>query len=272
MSLDDIVFWLTDPIRAGVVPVVGDDGRLHGLLMALAAGVLLPLAVLLARYCKILPGQDWPRELNRRFWWRGHLVLAYAGAALIALGFVFILRGNRIGEQEVQFLEHPHAWIGWVTVAMLIALVVNGWQRGSTGGPGKPAPGTLGPLHGRAGDHYDMTARRLWFERTHKPLGHLLLAALAVGVVSGLWHINAPRWMLVLMAAWWLALLLTALRWERQGRCVDGYQAMWGPSMAHPGNRIPELKWGSRRYSEEEFHRLPWVREREKAKQTERAV
>jgi hypothetical protein len=147
-------------------------------------------------------------------------------------------------------------------MAMLLALLINGWQRGTTGGPGKPAPGTLGPLHGVAGDHYDMTGRRRWFERTHKLLGYLVLAVFFAALLSGLWRASAPRWMLLLLAAWWVTLLLLALRWERQGRCIDGYQATWGPSMAHPGNRIPELGWGSRRYSEEEFQRLPWVSRR----------
>jgi hypothetical protein len=261
MSIADFWSWLGDPLRAASYASLADPVRLHGLLMAFAAGLLMPLAVLLTRYFKILPSQDWPRDLNRRFWWVSHLALAYSAsvAAAAALVLVFMAR-----PQDANHVAHAHAWIGWLSMAMMLALVINGWQRGSTGGPGKPAPGTFGPLHGVAGDHYDMTARRRWFERTHKLLGYLLLAVLFAGVLSGLWQASAPRWALLLLAAWWVTLLLLALRWERQGRCVDGYQAAWGPSMAHPGNRIPELGWGSRRYSEEEFHRLPWVSKRSK--------
>jgi hypothetical protein len=109
-----------------------------------------------------------------------------------------------------------------------------------------------------------MSARRLWFERTHKLLGYLLMLVMAGAMVSGLWQINAPRYWLVLLAAWWVTLLLFALRWEMQGRCIDGYQAIWGPGMDHPGNRIPVLGWGSRRYTEEEFNRLAWTRRRTK--------
>ena len=268
MSINEIVFWLTDPIRLGVPQALSEADRLHAMSMALAAGVLLPLAVLLVRYCKILPGQDWPRQLNRRFWWFSHLALAYAASVAVAIGLVSILQGMQAesgeGGEAAAHLSHLHGLIGWVTTAMLVALLINGWRRGSKGGPGKPAPGTLGPAHGVAGDHYDMTARRRWFERTHKLLGYLLLTAMVAGVISGLWQVNAPRWMLVLVAAWWVALLLLAWRWERQGRCVDGYQATWGPGMAHPGNRIPELGWGSRRYTEEAFDRLTWVRSRTK--------
>jgi hypothetical protein len=264
MTLNEIIFWLTDPIRAGLPRALGDAARLHGLLTVLAAGVLLPLAVLLARYFKVLPGQDWPRQLDRRVWWVAHLGLAYGAALTLLAGMVIILRemsgSADDGEGAVAHLAHAHAWLGWLSLAMMVALFINGWQRGSVGGPGKPAPGTLGPLHGVAGDHYDMTARRRWFERTHKLLGFLLLAVLIGCVISGLWHVNAPRGALVFLAAWWLLLLLLALRWERQGRCVDGYQAKWGPAMAHPGNRIPELGWGTRRYTEEEFNRLAWAR------------
>jgi len=259
VSIADIWSWLNEPLRAASYESLTQPVQLHGLLMALAAGVMMPLAVLITRYFKILPSQDWPRELNRRFWWISHLVLAYGASVVAAGALVPVFMAWPDGANH---LAHGHALIGWLVIAMLLALLINGWQRGSSGGPGKPAPGTLGPLHGVAGDHYDMTARRRWFERTHKLLGYLLLAVLFVGVLSGLWRASAPRWTLVLLATWWVMLLLLALRWERQGRCIDGYQAAWGPSMAHPGNRIPELGWGSRRYSEAEFHRLPWVRKR----------
>ena len=66
MNIADIWSWLSDPLRAASYAGLTQPVRLHGLLMALAAGVLMPLAVLIARYFKILPSQDWPRELNRR--------------------------------------------------------------------------------------------------------------------------------------------------------------------------------------------------------------
>ena len=263
MSLNEVVFWLTDPMRGGLPLALSEAARMHGVLMVLAGGVLMPLAVLLSRYFKVLPEQDWPRQLDRRFWWIAHLGLVYSAAMALLVGAVIILRdmgGLDDGDDAVEHLAHMHAWFGWLALAMLLALFVNGWQRGSVGGPGKPAPGTLGPLHGVAGDHYDMTGRRRWFEHTHKLLGYLLLAELLACVITGLWHVNAPRGALVFLAGWWVALLLCALRWERQGRCFDGYQAKWGPAMEHPGNRIPELGWGARRYTEDEFRRLAWAR------------
>ena len=84
MSAFEVWFWLTDPLRGDSFTELAEPTRLHGLLMALAVGVLMPLAVLLARYSKILPGQDWPRELNRRFWWFSHLALVYGATVAVA--------------------------------------------------------------------------------------------------------------------------------------------------------------------------------------------
>ncbi len=261
MTVDDIAFWLTDPIRAGLPAALEADARWHGQMAVLGAGVLLPLAVLVARYFKILPGQDWPRELDRRHWWIGHLAFGYAGvlATLASLGPV--VRDLLQAEIGAPHFAEVHGWFGWIAAAMLLSIVWNGWQRGTKGGPSRPPPpGSLGPLHGVAGDHYDMTERRRWFEHSHRLLGYLTLAVAAAAIISGLWKVNAPRWALVFVAAWWLVLLCLAWRWERQGRCIDSYQATWGPGMQHPGNRVPVSGWGVRRYTEEEFARLPWAR------------
>jgi hypothetical protein len=42
--------------------------------------------------------------------------------------------------------------------------------------------------------------------------------------------------MLVGIIGWWGLLLIVAARLQRQGRCLDTYQAIWGPSKIHPGN------------------------------------
>ena len=36
-------------------------------------------------------------------------------------------------------------------------------------------------------------------------------------------------------------------RLQRQGRCIDTYQAIWGPDPRHPGNRLKPVGWGVRR-------------------------
>ena len=89
-----------------------------------------------------------------------------------------------------------------------------------------------------------MSPHRLPFERIHKSLGWLtVLSAMAV-IALGLLVADAPRWMPLVLLAWWPAL---ALRWQGQGRCIDTYQAIWGPDPVHPGNRQRPIGWGVRR-------------------------
>jgi hypothetical protein len=51
----------------------------------------------------------------------------------------------------------------------------------------------------------------------------------------------------LVLALWWALLGAAFARWQRAGRCIDTYQAIWGPDPAHPGNRRPPVGWGVRR-------------------------
>jgi hypothetical protein len=73
----------------------------------------------------------------------------------------------------------------------------------------------------------------------------VLLAVLVIAL--GLVAADAPRWMALALAVWWLMLGALGWRWQTQGRCIDTYQAIWGPDPMHPGNRVPPLGWGVRR-------------------------
>lgn len=128
--------------------------------------------------------------------------------------------------------------LGWTLLALGVLQIVFGALRGSKGGP------TSLSLRG---DHYDMTARRQWFERLHKGLGWLALALVLPAIALGLRAADAPRWMSLILAAWWLVLRLAAWRLQRAGRCIDTYQAIWGPDPAHPGNRRTPIGLGVHR-------------------------
>jgi hypothetical protein len=52
---------------------------------------------------------------------------------------------------------------------------------------------------------------------------------------------------------WWLVLIAGFVWLQRQGRCIDTYQAIWGPDTAHPGNRIKPIGWGIKRYTVSSF-------------------
>jgi len=110
--------------------------------------------------------------------------------------------------------------------------------------PRLPINGELVDLHG---DHYDMTLRRYWFERIHKLVGYLALLIALLAMLSGLWISDAPRWMPISLMLSWLGFILLFTRWQRQGRCLDTYQAIWGPGPDYSGNSMRVSGWGVRR-------------------------
>ncbi len=229
--------WLLAPIDAGRPHEVGTLLAWHGRTMVLAWAVLIPMGVLLARYFKVMPGQDWPNRLDNPTWWFGHLILQQSGALLSVIGLVLVLieTGGSSGMTG-------HWLPGYFVVLVCLLLVAAGWLRGSKGGPTQPAAdGSY------SGDHYDMTPRRVAFEYIHKFGGYAAVLASIVAVFTGLWHANAPRWMWVLLGLWWLCLIASFVALQRQGRALDTYQAIWGTDDRHPGNRMKPIGWGIKR-------------------------
>lgn len=208
----------------------------HARLMVLGWAVLIPLGVLLARYFKVTPGQDWPTRLDNKFWWHAHRSFQWLGLLLAVLGLILIVLVPHTGRQSA--IAQNHASLGWALMALAGLQLISGLLRGTKGGPKEPE---------LRGDHYDMSRRRIWFERLHKGLGWLLIGC-AVGIIlSGLVLADAPRWMGALLLSWWLTLLVLSLRWQASGRCIDTYQAIWGPDHVHPGNQRNPTGWGIRR-------------------------
>ena len=124
----------------------------------------------------------------------------------------------------------------------LLFHAVMAWARGSKGGPTSPAPDGS-----PRGDHYDMTARRVAFERIHKSVGYTAMLAATLAIPTGLWAANAPVWMWALLACWWALLAAAFAGLQRRGLALDTYQAIWGPDPRHPGNRRAPIGWGVRR-------------------------
>lgn len=215
----------------------------HARSMVLAWAVLLPLGALAARYFKVTPRQDWPRTLDSKAWWHAHRGLQYLGVGLMLFGTWLAWDGAAPGKALtlsacLSAVGCWHAWLGWALLLAGALQVIGGWFRGSKGGPTEASV---------RGDHYDMTARRLRFERIHKGLGWAAIAVAVATTVMGLIAADAPRWMPGVLGIWWLALAALARRWQRQGRCIDTYQAIWGPDPSHPGNAMPAQGWGTRR-------------------------
>jgi len=206
--------------------------------MVLAWSVLLPVGIICARFFKIMPGQDWPQVLDNKMWWWGHQALQYGGVLVMFVGIVLIL-GNT---QGASIAARWHARMGWVIVVLGLLQIVSGILRGSKGGPTD--------VQWR-GDHYDMTARRIAFEWLHKMGGYLALT-LAVGVTfSGLWIADAPRWMLLCIAVWWLVLFAVFTLLQKQGRCIDTWQAIWGEGERN----YPLIGWGIHQYTAQQWQK-----------------
>jgi hypothetical protein len=229
--------WLGSPLSGAGEHHIADSVAWHARLMVLAWGVLLPAGALAARFFKVVWWQDWPRSLDHKAWWHAHRALQYSGIALMTLGVAFAVWGSAAGTSAP---ARWHTALGWGVAAAAWLQVFGGVARGSKGGPTDTA---------LRGDHYDMTRWRVTFERLHKALGWAALAVSVVVIALGLKAADAPRWMALVLGLWWLLLAALFALLQRQGRCIDTYQAIWGPDDQHPGNRRAPIGWGIRRYT-----------------------
>ncbi len=228
----DLFLSPIDPSRAHEV---GFAISWHGRAMVLAWGVLGPLAVIAARFFKIIPNQDWPRELDNQVWWHSHWMGHSFVLGLSIFGLALVLPTN-------WSTISTHGVLGYAVLIGVFLQILLGVFRGDKGGPTQPK--SDGSLHGH---HYDMTRWRMLFETLHKTLGYGLLTLGVVTILFGLWHANAPVWMWIFLGAWWSGLIVWAVHLQRRGFAVDTYQAIWGPDQKHPGNQRPAPGWGVRR-------------------------
>lgn len=233
-----MIEWLSAPVDALRPHDVGLALSWHARAMVVSWGVLVPLGVLAARFFKVLPGQDWPREVDNLRWWLAHRAAQYAALGLMLIGLGLILRAGPVA--SVTGSVWLHHLLGWVVLAFGAVQYLAAWLRGTKGGPTDP--------DGLRGDHYDMTPRRLVFERVHKSVGYLAMGLAVAAILTGLWQANAPRWMWLALVVWWGLLAGAFWHLQRQGRAVDTYQAIWGPDPAHPGNHRRPIGPGVRRH------------------------
>jgi cytochrome b561 len=186
--------------------------------------------------------------LDNPFWWHAHRLLNGLALATSGLAVVLVLLAPATPAPSTTADARAwHALLGWSLLACGLVQLLGGWLRGSKGGPTAPRLDAQGQPIDWHGDHYDMSPRRYAFERLHKSLGYLalLLSVLTLGL--GLWHADAPRWMALALGLWWLLLGSAFVRLQSLGRCIDTYQAIWGPGPEHPGNHKPVVGWGIQR-------------------------
>lgn len=238
-----MIGWLMSPIDPSRAHEVGWLLSWHARAMVAGWAILVPLGIIVARYFKVTPGQKWPRELDSRFWWNTHRAVQYGAGLAMLIGLTLALTHSEITTSLTQS-AWLHRWLGWTVLTLGAAQFVSAWLRGSKGGPTDPAPD--GSWHG---DHYDMTRRRVIFERYHKFCG-LVAAVLAIAtVLSGLWQLNAPRWMWFVLSLWWAGLALVIAWLEQRIGALDTYQAIWGNARDLPGLERPPIGIRVRRRS-----------------------
>lgn len=226
--------WMMASLSGSTTHTLAPWAVWHARCMVLSWGILLPLGVLVARFFKVLPGQNWPQVLDHKAWWHAHRALQWSGVGIMLVGMWLVWGHGGSAGRLAQF----HTVAGWSVCAIGVFQIVGALARGSKGGPTETS---------MRGDHYDMTLWRLTFERLHKGLGWLAVMAAVAIIVSGLQLADAPRWMADVLALWWLALVMLFVRLQRADRCIDTYQAIWGPDPGHPGNQRKPIGLGIRR-------------------------
>jgi hypothetical protein len=225
--------WLLTPLSGSSEHTISPWIAWHGRLMVLSMGLLMPPVVLVARFFKITPRQDWPSQLDNPFWFVAHRRWGHVIGLLLVAGLTCALIA---ASWHVQW-SSPHTAFGWVVIMLSFVQMVSAWLRGSHGGPVDPFTRKRRPPHEWPGDHFSMTPRRIVFEYIHKYAGYALLLFTVLAISIGLIAADSPRWMPIVMGVWWLFMLCVFLWLQHAGRCVDTYQAIWGPDPSLPGNR-----------------------------------
>jgi len=248
--------WLLTPLSGAAEHDVAASVIWHGRLMTAAWAVLAPASVLVARYLKITPRQSWPARLDNPFWFLTHRRLGY-GVALLTVAGVAIMLAARGQWAPTRSL---HTSLGWSLCLLAVFQVVASLARGTHGGPVNPFTRQPRPPEQWPGDHFSMTRRRILFEYTHKTIGYLAILIAVVTIAAGLRAADAPLWMLLAIAAWWLLCAALFVTLQRKVGCIDTYQAIWGLDRSLPGYRRPPIGLGIMRLSEGEAGQAPWQR------------
>lgn len=69
---DSVIRWLNTPFSGVLTHTIDSNSFWHGRLMVIAWCFLIPIAIIVARYFKVMPKQDWPTNLDNKFWWFVH--------------------------------------------------------------------------------------------------------------------------------------------------------------------------------------------------------
>ncbi|XP_060216296.1 cytochrome b561, DM13 and DOMON domain-containing protein At5g54830 [Lycium barbarum] len=131
----------------------------HGFMMFLAWGILLPGGILAARYLKHVKGDGW---------FQIHVYLQYSGLSIVFLGFLFAvaeLRGLSFSSLHVKF--------GMLAIVLAIAQPVNAYLR-----PKKPGAGE------------EVSSKRHVWEYIHVIVGRGAILVGIAALITGMKHLG----------------------------------------------------------------------------------
>ncbi|KAA8525569.1 hypothetical protein F0562_007424 [Nyssa sinensis] len=161
----------------------------HGFMMFLAWGILLPGGILAARYLKHVKGDGW---------YQIHVYLQYSGLAIVLLGFLFA-----VAELRGFYFSSLHVKFGITAIFLACAQPVNAYLR-----PKKPPNGD------------GVSSKRLFWEYIHVIVGRCAIVAGIAALFSGMKHlgerydgenVRGLNWALII---WFLIGALTVLYFE----------------------------------------------------------
>ncbi|XP_010556072.1 PREDICTED: cytochrome b561, DM13 and DOMON domain-containing protein At5g54830-like [Tarenaya hassleriana] len=138
-----------------LLPVLG----VHGFMMFLAWGILLPGGILAVRYLKHIKGDGW---------FKIHVYLQYSGLAIVLLGLLFA-----VAELHGLTFSSIHVKFGFAAIFLACSQPVNASLR-----PPKPAQGQR------------FTSRRLLWEYFHAIIGQSAVVLGVIALFTGMKHLG----------------------------------------------------------------------------------
>ncbi|EEF46893.1 dopamine beta-monooxygenase, putative [Ricinus communis] len=131
----------------------------HGFMMFLAWGILLPGGILAARYLKHVKGDGW---------YQVHVYLQYSGLAIVLLGLLFA-----VAELRGFYVSSLHVKFGLTAIFLACVQPVNAYMR-----PKKPVNGE------------EVSSKRLVWEYFHIIVGRCAIIAGVASLFTGIKHLK----------------------------------------------------------------------------------
>lgn len=256
----DAIGWLLTPISGSTEHVIAGNVAWHGRLMVLAWALVVPATIVVSRYFKITPRQRWPLRLDNPFWFITHRRLGNLAMAVATFAVALVVFAGH----PFRFSGSVHALLGWAVLLLGWVQIVGAYLRGTHGGPVDPFTRERRPPEKWPGDHFSLTRRRIIFEYVHKIAGYAALALCIAAIFTGLGHADAPRWMWLLLASWWVVMAIAFATLQRRIGCIDTYQAIWGLDRSLPGYRRAPIGVGITRFDLSNAADAPWQKRQDR--------